>query len=128
MLVAGNFSHSPAFAQRLDRHLLLDRGRVLAQTQFAQHRRSYRSEAVLTFAEPALESPIDAGGDERASGQPQKLIEAAVQLARPAAETRGNHVVGLSGKNWLDEQWNVLRIVRSVRIEEDRGVRMCGMA
>src|SRR4029453_9154080 len=63
MLVARNFSHPPSLAQGFDRHLLLDRGRVLLQIQFAQHRRPHGSKTILALTEPALESPVDAGGD-----------------------------------------------------------------
>ena len=78
MLVARNFGHPPTLAQGFDRHLLLDRRRVLAEIQLAQHRRPDGAKTVLAFAESTIESPIDTGGDERTSSEAEKLIETTV--------------------------------------------------
>ena len=121
--MAWNFCHSPSFTQGFDRHLLLDRGRVLAEVQVAQHRCSYRSKPVLTFAEPAFESPVDARSDERTAGETQELVKAAVQFTRSAAQARRDNVIGFVGQNGLDEQRDVLGIMGSISIEENRDWR-----
>src|SRR5687768_17669260 len=69
MLVARHFGHAQAFPQRLDDHLLLDGRVVLAQIELAQDAGPDRPEPVLALAQPALEPPVDGGGDERAAGE-----------------------------------------------------------
>src|SRR5689334_2527450 len=98
MLVTRHFSHSESTAQRLDRHLLLDRRRVLAQIQLAQYGRPDRTKTILALAEPALESPVDARRDEGASGKAEELVESAMQLARPAAQPRRHDMIRLAGQ------------------------------
>ena len=50
--------------------------------------------------------------------EPEELVEPAVQFARPASQPRRGDVVGAVGENRLDQQRDVLGIVRSVGIEE----------
>src|SRR6266540_5195376 len=123
MLVAWNFGHAEPSPQRLDDHLLLDCRGVLDEIQLPQDGCADGAKAVLALAQPALEAPVDAGRDERAAGQPKELVEAAMQLARSAFEARAGDVVGSIGADGLDEQRNILWIVRAVGIDEYRNRR-----
>src|ERR1700733_1629848 len=95
VLVAWHFRDSQAPSQGLDDHLLLDGGHVLAQVELPEDGCPYRAEAVLAVAQPAVEPPVDAGGDERAAGEAEELVEPAVQLARPTPEPRRGDMVRL---------------------------------
>ena len=127
VLVARDFRHPPSLPERLDRHLLLDGRRVLAQVQLPQHGGPHRAEAVLAVAQLAAEPPVDAGGDERAAGQPQELVEAAVQLARSAAQTRRGDVVGPSARiGSTSSGMSSGSCEPSASRNTVTGVRMCG--
>src|SRR5688500_11944127 len=120
MLVARHLGHPPSLPQGLDRQLLLDRRGVLAQIELLQNAGPEGPEAVLAVAQLTVEPSVDAGGDERAAGQAQELVEPAVQLARPAPPPRGGDVIRAPGEDRFDQQRNILRIVGSVGVQEHR--------
>ncbi len=122
VFVRGYLAHAIAAAQRFDDHLLLDCGDVLLQVQRLRHIFADGAESVLAVSQPHILRIVHAQRDDLAAEQPHELLNGGVQFIAAAQHARPRNVVYLPSHDGSHQSRNIVRVVRTVRIDKDQNI------
>ena len=120
MLMRRNLRHAVTLLECLDDHFLLDGRDVLFKRKRPEDFRPDRPKTVLALGELDIETVIDTGRDEGASHESKTLIESAMKFAGTADEARPRDVIRPAFQNRMNKGRYIIRIMRTVRIDENR--------